>query len=331
MRRFVLDSEISGTKNRMPRNDTLVTVIIPSYDRPDQLTQAIESVAQQTIDSIELLIVDDFSPTPVQTQIREIDLAFFSKWSIIRHSENRGAAAARATGLDHASGEYIAFLDDDDSWEPHKLERQLASFNESGSEVGISYTGMRHVGAEGNTIRTHEPTVEGNLTKTLLCRNVVGSYSTVMVRREAVEQTGSPDPSFPSWQDLEWYIRLSLNWEFTVVSEPLTIIHHDDDRDQISDDFHTIKTESFELFIEKFRPIAEEHGILFERKMMGWAAFRVGGYNALRTGHHSDARRFLFSAITWYPLEPIFWVYFLVALGGGPLYSISKEVKRILS
>ncbi|QLD90783.1 hypothetical protein HWV07_17730 [Natronomonas salina] len=122
---------------------------------------------------------------------------------------------------------------------------------------------------------------------------------------------------------------LSQNWAFVAVDESLTVIQQAD-HEQISDDFSTIRDEAYPLFLEKYRPLAAEYGRVFERKMLAWAAFRVGAYNALRTGHFADARRFLFRAVRLYPFEFTFWLYLGVALGGKPLYTAGRRVKRAL-
>ncbi|QLD90782.1 glycosyltransferase family 2 protein [Natronomonas salina] len=187
----------------------LVSVVIPTYGRPELVTGAVETVREQTYESIELVLVDDCSPEPIEPRIREMDLDTFEDVRVLRHDDNQGAAAARATGIEAATGEFIAFLDDDDRWAPEKLRTQVEAIRVWGENAGVAYTGMRYVDADGETKREHVPTESGDLTKTLLCRNVVGSYSTVLVRAEAIEEVGLPDSRFPSWQDMEWYVRLS--------------------------------------------------------------------------------------------------------------------------
>lgn len=310
--------------------DSLVSVVIPSYGRPEMVTGAVETVREQTYDPVELVVVDDCSPEPIEPQVRALESGALRAVRVIRHEKNQGAAAARATGIEAATGEFIAFLDDDDRWSQAKLQKQVEALQEWGPDAGVAYTGMRYVDADGETIREHVPTESGDLTKTLLCRNVVGSYSTVLVRAAAIEAVGLPDQRFPSWQDMEWYVRLSQDWAFVAVDEPLTVIYQASDHEQISDDFSTIRDDSYPLFVEKYRPLAAEYGWRFERKMLAWAAFRVGGYNALRTEHFADARRFLLRAVRLYPLELKFWLYLVVALGGNPMFTASKRVKRAL-
>lgn len=309
----------------------LVSVVIPSYDRPARLRDAVETVKNQTHDRIELIVVDDCSPEPVEPRIEELDLGRFKRVQCLRHDENRGAAEARCTGIEAAEGEFIAFLDDDDRWDERKIQAQVDAIREWGEDAGVAYTGMRVVNEHDEAMRKHTPELSGDITRTLLCRNVVGSYSRVLVRRNTVEDVGYPDVTFPSWQDLEWWIRLSTDWEFVAVPEPLTIVYQANEHDQISDDFETLVEQTYPRFLEKYRPLASEFGRLFEQKMRAWTAFRVGGYNALRLGRFSEARRHLLTAVWRYPLERVFWVYLLVALTGKSGYEAAKKIKRFIT
>lgn len=311
--------------------EDLVSVVVPTYGRPESIVEAVSSVREQTYERVELVVVDDHSPDPVEPRVRSLNLDRFEAVQCIRHDENRGAPAARRTGIEAASGRYVAFLDDDDAWEPDKLERQIGALESAGADAGVAYCGMRVVDGSGETIRTQVADVSGDVTKTLLCRNVVGSYTNVLVRAAAIDDVGPPNEDFPTWQDLEWYVRLSTAWEFVAVPEPLSIVTQEDDRDHISDDYQAIRSETYPLFVEKFRPLAAEYGPLFERKMLGWAAFRVGAYNALRTGHYRDARRLLARAVVKWPFEPAFWLYLGVAIGGNRIHRVATGVKRALT
>ena len=112
-----------------------VSLIIATYNRADLLPRAVNSVLSQTCDDYEIIIVDDCSPDNTPEIVRE-----FSDPRIraIRHQTNRGAAAARNTGIAQARGEYIAFLDDDDECTPNRLADQV-SVLDSNPDVGMVY------------------------------------------------------------------------------------------------------------------------------------------------------------------------------------------------
>ncbi len=301
----------------------LVSVVITTYDRPSYLRKAVESVRDQTYDNIELVVVDDHSKTPAIETLSAIDTDSFADLRCIRHDENRGANVARNTGVRAVNGEYVAFLDDDDRWVPEKIERQVRRFEAAEESVGVVYTGIETV-RNGEIGEEIPPPIEGDITKALLCRNVVGTMSTIMVRSEIAKATPF-DEQFPAWADLEWYINLSRRTEFSRIPDPLVVYEFTSDH-RLSDDFEKA-VESYELFVERFDPVAAEYGRLFRRKMRGWAAYRVGA-SGIHTGHYERPRRFLLTATTTYPFEPTFWKYLLVSFGGRPTHRIVRRLKR---
>ena len=104
---------------RMP----LVSVVIPTLDRPKLLLRAIDSVLRQTHQEIEVIVVVDRPDHDTVSAVRSVD---DPRLQLIVNTQSLTAAGARNVGVDHATGEWIAFLDDDDEWLPNKLERQLA-------------------------------------------------------------------------------------------------------------------------------------------------------------------------------------------------------------
>jgi glycosyltransferase involved in cell wall biosynthesis len=112
-----------------------VSVIIPYYRASRTIARAVESALGQTVRPQEILIVDDGSPEDAAAATKQ----FGSSVTLIRKA-NGGAASARNKGIEHAQGEWIAFLDADDYWEPTKLERQLAFSEGVGLVGGLWFT-----------------------------------------------------------------------------------------------------------------------------------------------------------------------------------------------
>ena len=96
-----------------------VTVIIPTFNRSHLIRRSVESVLNQTYKNFELIIVDDASTDDTVSSISRLE---DDRIKIIRHKRNTGAPKARNSGISASMGEYIALLDDDDEWLPHKLE-----------------------------------------------------------------------------------------------------------------------------------------------------------------------------------------------------------------
>lgn len=303
---------------------SLVSVIITTYDRPEYLRSAIESVRAQQYDPIELIVIDDHSPEPASTVVDSMDLRNVHSVRVRRHDENRGANAARNTGIRVARGEYVAFLDDDDRWAPEKLDRQIAMFRHDG--VGVVYTGIEKIVDGERVVNRREP-IDGDMTKALLCQNVVGTLSTVCVRAD-VAKAVPLDERFPSWADLEWYIRLSRETTFGRIPDPL-VTYEFSAHNRLSEDVSK-ERRSYELFLEEFEPLAAEYGRLFRRKMKAWASYRLGS-TALYNGEYDIARKQLGTAVLRYPFEPRFVTYFLATLGGEVTYDLARATNVLFS
>jgi len=127
------------------KND-LVSVIIPTYNRAVRCKAAVESVLVQTHGNVEVIVIDDGSKDNTREVIRGLD-----KRVIYICQANAGVSAARNTGLEAATGNYIAFLDSDDSWLPWKLEAQLRVL-QAFPEAGMVWSDMVAVDENGNTI-----------------------------------------------------------------------------------------------------------------------------------------------------------------------------------
>lgn len=307
-----------------------MSVVVPTYDRPDRVERAVASVAGQTYDRIELLVVDDCSETPVADALSDDHDRAFERFEVLRHDRNRGGSAARNTGIRASDGDYVALLDDDDRWEPEKVERQVDLFRRR--DVGVVTTGAKVVDEDGQLVRRYRhddlPDDSVALTKRLLCRNVVGSCSAVMVDRDVVDAVGTFDERFPSWQDLEWYVRLSRHCRFGAVPDPL-LVYRRDAAERVSDDLDALADETYPLFLDEFAPVAAEYGPMFERKMRAWTAYRVGK-QLVMAGRVREGRRFLTRAVGLYPFESSFYVHCLPALGGSPTYEAARRTKRAL-
>jgi len=312
------------------RAEPLVSVVVPTYDRPDRVERAVASVADQTYDRIEVVVVDDCSETPVADALSRDHADAFERFEVARHDRNRGGSAARNTGIRASEGEYVALLDDDDRWVPQKLARQVELFDRR--DVGVVTTGAKVLDENGQLLRRYRhddlPDDPVALTKRLLCRNVVGSCSAVVVDREVVDAVGGFDERFPSWQDLEWYVRLSRHCRFGAVPDPLLVYRRDADQ-RVSDDLDALTDRTYPLFVETFGPVAAEYGPLFERKMRAWTTYRVG-HQLVMAGRVGEARRFLTRAVGLYPFESTFYVHCLPALGGSPTYEAARRTKRAL-
>ena len=196
-----------------------VSVIIPTRDRSDFLPIAIESVRSQTFQDLEIIIVDDASrddTARVVASIRDPRIRY------VRHDARKHVSEARNTGIREASGDFVAFLDDDDTWLPTKLERQLGAFASDGEGLGAVYTDFTRIDREtGRVLGDVRADRSLSAPEQLRARNFIGTASSVMVRRACFAEVGLFDPAIEFGEDYDMWIRLAENYRLAGVPEPL--------------------------------------------------------------------------------------------------------------
>lgn len=184
---------------------TSVSVVIPTYNRPELLTKAITSVAIQTLQPFEVLVVDDGR----KYQADSIVDAFRDRLNItyIQTTGNTGGSASRNRGIEAARGDLVAFLDDDDMWTSDKLEKQVQVFQKH-PEVGYVF-GCARMHYSDHVVRTEVPHGVANYHERALTRFSGFLTPTLIIRRSVLDKTGYFDEHFPSHQEAELMIRVS--------------------------------------------------------------------------------------------------------------------------
>jgi glycosyltransferase involved in cell wall biosynthesis len=215
-----------------------VSVIIPTHNRAGLLRQAIASVLRQSFHDFEIIVVDDASTDETRAAIAsqaDVRIRYF------RHDKNRGGSASRNAGIAHATGEYIAFLDDDDCWLPEKLAAQVRLLDRCPPKVGAVYTGYVRIDIEtGGNIAVVLAEKRGDIYAELRAQNWVGTPSTVVVRRECFDRAGLFDEKLKFGEDYDLWIRISRDYHFEFINEPL--VRYAVHRDRLSADTKTILT-----------------------------------------------------------------------------------------
>lgn len=209
----------------------VVSVIIPTYNRAHSIGKSIKSILTQTYQNFEVIVVDDRSTDNTEEIVKSFN---DPRIKYIQHQHNSGAAIARNTGIENSLGRYIAFLDSDDEWLPAKLAKQVELLQQSKPEVGVVYTGLEIINELNQVKRIKVPTYRGSLQNILLFANVVGTPSTVMVKREYLQQVKGFDPDILQFAaDADLWVRLSKYCEFEVISEVL-VRYLESDSDRLS-------------------------------------------------------------------------------------------------
>lgn len=191
---------------------TTVAVVIPCYNAGGFIGETIRSALEQTARPLEVIVVDDGS-TDQSAAVAE---AFGPPVRVIRQA-NQGESVARNRGIDEARGEWVAFLDADDVWKPHKLERQLAAAE---PDVIAVHTDLFYLGSRTGELRIRERFGEDRYRiEKLAVSNAFVNPSAVIVRREC-------SPRFPEWtrmaEDQIYCLELARRGRIVLVEEPLT-------------------------------------------------------------------------------------------------------------
>jgi glycosyltransferase involved in cell wall biosynthesis len=202
-------------------SDPLISVVIPAYGTRETIEQSIDSVLVQTYPHYEIIVVDDGSPDNISSLIE----TSYGKKVILIRQDNLGLAGARNTGIKHAKGAYIAFLDSDDVWLPDKLTTQAEQIKNS-PNTDVFYGDCYFW--DGNTqsglwTELHQQK-DGLVPKELIERTVMIPVLTAVVKAEALREVGGFDKTLRRVEDYDLWLRLAVAGKiFTASPEPLAL------------------------------------------------------------------------------------------------------------
>jgi len=196
-------------------NKCKVSVIIPVYNRAKTIADAIESVFAQTYTDYEIILVDDGS----NDNFMKIVAQYGDRVTCI-YQKNNGPAAARNNGIRHAKGEFIAFLDSDDSWLPIKLEKQLKCL-EGDPRLGLIGTGYYNCDENlRNPIRQEIIKMANTEREEILIQNIRPT-SSVVVRRVCFEVVGMFNEEMKFAEDWDMWIRIAQSFSIGTLDDSL--------------------------------------------------------------------------------------------------------------
>jgi|SoiMetStandDraft_5_1073268.scaffolds.fasta_scaffold02755_3 glycosyltransferase involved in cell wall biosynthesis len=278
-----------------------VTVVMAVYKRAQFLREAIDSVLAQTFKDWELILVEDGSHV-AEAIANEYGGRVRYVWQ-----EHQGVSRARNLGAAMGSAPWIAFLDDDDLWLPHKLERQLWAV-ESTPEVALVHTDhlFRHDDGSERPGPRRTPAADvpsGWVSRALFLENFIITSST-LVRRQAFELVGGFDAELRLVEDYDLWIRISRRFPVTFIPERLTIYRvHDANMTRQGD------------LRDALASVQALHGLLAKdpglRAAVGRDAVALrfyrthaySGYTHYYRGQFATARRHLLTAWRWKPSD----------------------------
>jgi glycosyltransferase involved in cell wall biosynthesis len=267
----------------------IVSVVIPAYNRAGTIKRAIQSVLAQTFEEYELIVVDDGSSDTTRQIVQSIK---DDRVKMIIHEHNRGAAAARNTGMQTARGKYIAWLDSDDEWLPLKMEAQLNTLRKVSNEVKACYTAYERV--EKDLTVVYIPRTTEARSVYLTCD--LGPGSTLMFERAVLDKIGFLDETLKRYEDAEWLLRYFSSYRLVGLDTPLARIY-DSSRPSAEEVELSART-----FIARISPGLRSYGV-FRRIAISRRWMDVASYFALE---HKLGKmlQYVWKAVWIYPFQP---------------------------
>lgn len=235
--------------------DKYVSVIIPTYKRADYLDRAINSVLSQDYPYIEIIVVDDNgvgSDEQVKTEQVVQKYKKLRNFKYLAHIKNINGSAARNTGIRNSMGDYICFLDDDDSFFSHKITEQIKLLKSLDNIWGACYTGHARVYPTGARFE-YNAKKQGDLAFDILASKVdLCAGSTLMIRREVIENVGYFDEEFTRYQDIEYTLRIANLYKIAAVENTCVeiYVHQGSNIPKSASEYQQRKKE----FLNKFLP-----------------------------------------------------------------------------
>jgi glycosyltransferase involved in cell wall biosynthesis len=201
----------------LPPSAPLVSVIVPTHNRPELLVAALRSILAQTFQDFEIIVVND-AGLDVGSWIRLLNEP--ERIRLLRHQRNRGLAAARNTGIKAARGKYIAYLDDDDLFYPNHLAVLVETAEASGHAVVYS-NGIqaKYSQRDGQVVAERGLVYKGEFAlHDLLVSNQLPVLC-VLHRRSCIDKVGGFDETFTAHEDWDMWIRLFHQFTYCHLGE----------------------------------------------------------------------------------------------------------------
>ncbi len=276
----------------------MVSVILPTYNRAHLLEETIRSVLQQEYTDLELFVLDDGSEDHTSDLVRSIPDARIN-YQRFPHTGHTGRL--KNFGIRHAAGDYIAFIDSDDTWKPGKLERQIKLLEDNPS-LGFSITDV-------TTFRDDTILIPHSykLQDTIECRSIFRDMKesrfivynpTLIIRKGCLERTGYFSETMRSG-DYNFNCRLAWHFDAGIIYEPLVMRRvHDSNMSR------DIPFENYAEYLETFEYLYKEK--MIERRYLlqakGNAWFKMGKLHAAK-GNWSLAWQHYRKSLRYTPLK----------------------------
>lgn len=208
---------------------SLVSIVIPTFNRKKVIARAIKSVSSQTYKNWELIIVDDGSTDNTKEAIKP-----FLKDKRIKYfyQENQGVCSARNFGVQKSRGEYISLLDSDDEYRPQRIKTQLELMKEKNALFSLS----NRIICINNNERVLKDNLDHFVDKGEIIKGNIGLSASLMLFKKDIFRNVRFDEKLPAGNDLDFILRAMNRYNVLYVNVPLTVIHKTLDYQRISTD-----------------------------------------------------------------------------------------------
>lgn len=196
----------------------MISIVIPTYNCSSYIGEAIESVLAQTLCEHEIIVVDDGSNDATEEIVKR-------RYPMVRYvrKEQGGVSSARNLGIATACGQYIAFLDADDIWEPGKLKKQIDLFKQR-PELGMVFAENSTFDRNNNIVdkgfNKRNRLLKGDVVKNIFLRSYV-TTSTVVVKQGVFDAVGVFEELLHAGEDDNMWMRIAMKYPIDLIDEPL--------------------------------------------------------------------------------------------------------------
>ncbi len=209
-----------------------VSVVIPTHNRAELLERAIKSALEQDYDIYQIIVVSDGSTDNTNDIMKKIknsnkNVEYYS------YSPGKGGNYARNYGIKKSTGDYIAFLDDDDEWHSNKIRKQLELIDQD-SNIGLVCTAVNNIHIGGKESHVFIPPAKYDSSHEIMIKNCIGSTTTVLIKKDIFDKVGMFDEKLPALQDYDMWFRACQVTKVGVVEEPCVEYYNYENSNQVS-------------------------------------------------------------------------------------------------
>ncbi|MBD2344224.1 glycosyltransferase family 2 protein [Anabaena subtropica] len=243
-------------------SNPLLSIIIPTHNRPHLVTHAVQSALEQTMEDLEVIVVDDASTQP-------IDLPSHPRLRLIRLLQSHGGAGARNVGLEAALGRWVAFLDDDDRLLPRMAEVSLEALSQTSLPAPVAViSGLEEVNAQGKVLGQRLPPPLRPRGVHFFLEEIEPDQSyntkqTLVVEREVLQKIGGWDKEMRSRVHSELFLR--LNPACSIIGLPIITYQLYNHGGQRVSRNPMLRQESFLRLVHKHKLLFQAHPQMFAK------------------------------------------------------------------